>query len=40
MEESVVFTFPYATNRYHATEPSTVDHVILRTVLERYFRFH
>ena len=40
VEESVVFTLPYQTNGNHATEPSTVGHVILRTALERYFRFH
>ena len=40
MEESVAFTFPYQTNENHATEPSKVGHVILRTALERYFRFH
>ena len=28
MEESVVFTFPYQANGNHATEPSTVGHVI------------
>ena len=38
-EESVVFTFPYQTNGNHATELSTVGHVILRTALKRYFRF-
>ena len=35
VEESVVFTFPYQTNGNHATEPSTVGHVTLRTALER-----
>ena len=40
MEESVVFTFPYQTNRNHGTEQSTVGHIILRTALERYFRFY
>ena len=28
VEESVQFTFPYEANGNHATEPSTVDHVI------------
>ena len=40
VEESVAFTFLYQTNENHATEPSKVGHVILRTALERYFRFH
>ena len=39
VEETVIFTFPYQTNGNHATEPSTVGHVILTTALERYFRF-
>ena len=39
VEESVVFTFPYQTNGNHATKPSTVGHVILRTVLGRYLQF-
>ena len=39
MEESVVFSFPYQANANHATEPSTVGHIILTTALERYFRF-
>ena len=30
MDESVAFTFPFQTNGNHATEPSTVSHVILR----------
>ena len=30
MEESVVFTFPYQTNRNHIKERSTVGHVVLR----------
>ena len=37
---SYVFAFPYQTNGNHATEPSTVGHVILRMALERYFRFY
>ena len=28
VEETIVFTFPYQTNGNHATEPSTVGHVI------------
>ena len=40
VEESIVFTFPYQTNGNHATEPSTVGNVILRTALERYLQFH
>ena len=40
VEESVELTFPYQTNGNHAKEPWTVGHVILRTALERYFRFH
>ena len=40
VQESVVFTFPYETNGSHAREPSTVGYAILRTALERYFRFH
>ena len=38
-EESVVFTFLYQTNANHATELSTVGHVILKTALKRYFLF-
>ena len=34
------FTFPYQTNGNHATKSWTVGQVILRTALERYFRFH
>ena len=40
MEASVIFNFPYQTNGNHATEPSTVSHIKLRTALERYFQFH
>ena len=38
VEEAIVFTFPYQTNGNHATEPSTVGNVILRTALERYLQ--
>ena len=40
MEESVVFTFPYQTNRNHIKERSTVGHVFLRTALKSFFQFH
>ena len=40
MKKSVVFTFPYQANGTHATKPSTVSHIKLRMILERYFWFH
>ena len=38
--QSYLFTLPYQRNGNHTTESSTVGHVILRTALERYFRFY
>ena len=39
MEESVVFTFPYQANENHATEPSTVGHVISERHCKSTFDF-
>ena len=39
MEESVIFTFPYETNRNHVTEPSAVGHVISEWHWKKTFNF-